>query len=120
MIHDLVNLIRGLGDLEHTKAALDWFREEAIRHGLPGLHLQYNIWHDEIPDSDEVNKASTWPAFEYGKALGFDSIIHYQYRQFADVSKGYLNVLKDVEREYCFLDTVSNDPIFSTCKRRLG
>jgi hypothetical protein len=39
-IFSLTNLIEGLGGLEKTKAALEYFRAMTINAGFPGLHLQ--------------------------------------------------------------------------------
>ena len=36
--------MRGLGGAEATRNALDWFRKQAIKAGLPGLHLQMTMW----------------------------------------------------------------------------
>jgi len=39
MIYDLQALMNGLGGVEPTRDALDWFRNRAVEAGLPGLHL---------------------------------------------------------------------------------
>ena len=43
MIYDLNTLIQGLGGMEQTKAALEWFREETKKAGFPGLDLQLTL-----------------------------------------------------------------------------
>lgn len=40
MIYDQQNLLHGLGGMDAAREAFDWFRERAVRAGLPGLHLQ--------------------------------------------------------------------------------
>ena len=35
------NLVKGLGGLENTRAALEYFREETRKAGFPGMHLQF-------------------------------------------------------------------------------
>jgi len=35
------NLVKGLGGLENTKIALEYFREETRKAGFPGMHLQF-------------------------------------------------------------------------------
>jgi len=37
------NMVKGLGGLEKTKEALDYFREETKKAGFPGLHLQFRV-----------------------------------------------------------------------------
>lgn len=44
MIYDFQNLVNGLGGAENTKAALRWFREETVKAGHKGLHLQIATW----------------------------------------------------------------------------
>lgn len=43
-IFSLTNLMEGLGGLEQTKEALDYFREMTKKAGFPGLHLQLIIY----------------------------------------------------------------------------
>jgi hypothetical protein len=43
-IYEVGSLINGLGGVEQTKDALAWFRAEAVRNGLPGIHLDAVIW----------------------------------------------------------------------------
>ena len=42
-IYDLKNLVTGLGGIERTAEALDWFRQQAVNAGLEGLPLQGNM-----------------------------------------------------------------------------
>lgn len=78
MIYDVPNLIRGLGGLKQTRAALDWFREQAVLAGLSGLHLQMVLW-NEMPitvcEGGENHKVSVYKVVS---ELGFDSITNYQ------------------------------------------
>lgn len=39
-IYHLPNLVKGLGGLEETREAIQYFREEVKKAGFPGLHLQ--------------------------------------------------------------------------------
>ena len=40
MIYDVDNLVKGLGGIEATRDALEWFRAETVKAGHPGLELQ--------------------------------------------------------------------------------
>lgn len=78
-IYELGTLIKGLGGVEQTKAALDSFREKVKAAGFPGLHVQAILW-SNIPTSaalvpgDRSNtQANTL------EVLGFDSLTNYQW-----------------------------------------
>jgi hypothetical protein len=43
-IYEIGSLIAGLGGVQQTADALAWFRDEAVRSGLPGIHLDAVIW----------------------------------------------------------------------------
>lgn len=43
-IYELGTLIAGLGGIEKTREALEWFEAESVRSGFPGLHLDVVIW----------------------------------------------------------------------------
>ena len=45
-IYDLANFVNGLGGMEKAKEAIDWLREEAVKAGLPGVHVQIVKWGD--------------------------------------------------------------------------
>jgi hypothetical protein len=51
-IFSLTNLLEGLGGLEQTKAALNYFREMTKKAGFPGLHLQLIIY--GLPDQSRL------------------------------------------------------------------
>ena len=44
MIYDIPQLISGLGGIEETVDALEWFKEETVKAGFPGLELQITMW----------------------------------------------------------------------------
>jgi hypothetical protein len=44
MIYDIDNLMRGLGGIEGTVFAFEWFRNECVKSGLKGLHMQLAKW----------------------------------------------------------------------------
>lgn len=75
MIFTLPVLIKGLGGVAETKAALEWFKDKCVQAGLPGLHLQLNQHQVcyEIYDGDRL-----MPIAEVINYLGFDSTTNYQ------------------------------------------
>jgi hypothetical protein len=62
------NLLEGLGGIEQTKEALDYFREETQKAGFPGLHLQLVVFGN--PSEDLVNNIN---------ALEFNSVTKYNW-----------------------------------------
>lgn len=72
-IYELMTLMRGLGGLEETRRALDWFRERV--HGVIGcdLHLNAIVWGIRIlPSETELTDPRALV-----QALGFDSVTSY-------------------------------------------
>ncbi|MHC4596637.1 MAG: glycoside hydrolase family 99-like domain-containing protein, partial [Planctomycetota bacterium] len=82
-IYDMNNLIKGLGGVKQTVAALDYFRSEVERAGFPGLHLQMIYW-GKVPKIDDSGFAS-----EKGttantiKTFKIDSLTNYQFAHLA-------------------------------------
>jgi len=91
-IYEWTNLVKGLGGIENTRRELDLFREKVVKAGFPGLHLQLVLC-AKIGNDNAISPA------DY-KAMGFDSITHYQYVHFAYVDRTYPEVMVDVEKEW--------------------
>ncbi len=110
MIYDLKNLIKGLGGVEQTREAFEFFREETVKAGFPGLHLQAVAWRfvkGDItgvdPDEGGMNQASL-------DSLGFDSVTNYQFVHFTNMNRDYLEILEDVKAEWKRLEEGCNLP----------
>ena len=111
MIYELKTLIDGLGGMEQTKDALDWFRAETVKAGHKGLDLQVTlrrggrnvtgITGDKIGTQSEVINN-----------LGFDGITHYQFVHFTDIDRDYTEIMKDVEREWNAIDDEYTVPYY--------
>ncbi|MCR8560672.1 glycoside hydrolase family 99-like domain-containing protein [Mucilaginibacter sp. BJC16-A38] len=105
MIYDVPQLIAGLGGVEQTAAALQWFKDETKRAGFPGLELQLTMW--------AIN--TNYSGFDGGKTknvenafvekLGFTSATHYQFVHFTNPNDDYLNILDRVKKEWARIDT---------------
>lgn len=100
MIYDIENLVRGLGGISETRKALDWFRGEAIKRGLPGLHLQLTMWSQNVMNISGVDGSRKLKPSEIIEQLGFDSMSHYQFVHFANIDRDYLEILDDVKKEW--------------------
>ena len=111
MIYDVPNLVRGLGGIEETKEALQWFREECVHHGLPGLHLQFTMWSEAAMNLSGVDAGKDFPASRFN-TLGFDSASHYQYVHFTNIDRNYEDILPDVAAEWENLDQTLGIPYF--------
>jgi hypothetical protein len=79
----------GLGGLEKTKEALDYFESKVKAAGFPGLHLQGILWGEfpasmsQVPGDKEATQNATIDA------LGFDSLTNYQYAHLASPNTDY-------------------------------
>ena len=111
MIYDVNNLCRGLGGLEETRRALSWMKEECVRRGLPGAHLQFTMWSDAATNLSGVDGGRDLPASAFG-GLGFDSASHYQFVHFTDIDRDYPDILPDVRREWERLERELDVPFF--------
>jgi hypothetical protein len=72
-IYELMTLMRGLGGIEATRAALQEFRAQTRAAGFPDLHLNAVVWGVQILPNE---KTITQPR-QLLDALGFDSVASY-------------------------------------------
>ena len=110
MIYDIPKFVSGLGSPAAAKSALQWFRDEAVHAGLPGLHLQFTMWSEALNISG-VDGGKAIPAKEFAN-LGFDSMSHYQFVHFVNIDRSYPEILKDVIKEWERLDQEYPIPYF--------
>ena len=94
-IYDLANLVKGFGGVAETRQGLDWFRREAERAGLPGLHLQAVLWSRLMLNLSGVDGPPLDHQGEVVQQLGFDSATNYQWCHLANVNRPCLEVLAD-------------------------
>ena len=99
MIYDLVNLAKGLGGPDEAAKALDWFRNEVVKAGFPGLHLQAAAWGMNGTNLSGVDSNGGITKAEFER-MGFDSTTHYQFAHFTNMNRDYLEILEDVKRQY--------------------
>ncbi len=105
MIYDVDNLVKGLGSVEATREALDWFKQETIKAGHPGLELQLTAWGERISNMSGVDGTHTLSTKEVVPALGFDSVTNYQFVHFCYMDKDYeKEILPIVYNEWARMD----------------
>lgn len=112
MLYDLPNLVRGLGGVEETKLALDWFRQKTVEAGFSGLHLQLTMYganNLNLSGVDQSVKSSIEDTCRY---MGFNSLSHYQFCHFVDVNREYSDILNDVAVEWKRIETSFSIPYF--------
>ncbi len=86
-VFDSNNMIRGLGGAEATARAIDWLREEMVKAGLGGLHLQ-------------LIKFGGAGIFEVARQIGADSLTHYQTACYAPTGVDYADWLPAMRAEF--------------------
>ncbi|OPZ31037.1 MAG: hypothetical protein BWZ02_00425 [Lentisphaerae bacterium ADurb.BinA184] len=111
MIYDLNRLVHGLGGIGPTAEALAWFRQEAVRAGLPGLHLQLTSWGARRLNLAGSDTADT-PPHRLVRQIGFDSQTHYQMVHFTPIDRDYTEVIPDLLREWALMDELYDIPYF--------
>jgi len=112
MIYDTANLIKGLGGVDNAKAALEWLREETIKAGLKGLHLQFVAYGNWLPNLSGIDSNAGETNNEILKNLGYDSLSHYQFVHFTNIDRDYTDIIPDVLNEWKFLDKEFDIPYF--------
>ena len=100
MLFDLENLVRGLGGVEETWRALDYFREETVKAGFPGLELHLTIRSREYMATMLDDKTDI---LTFINKTGFDGVTHYQYYDFAKYNKPYTEILEHVKEEWAYI-----------------
>ena len=112
MFYDIGNLIKGLGGAANTADAIQEFRRKVKAAGFPDLHLQMALWGEDLLNVSGFDDSSITPAGII-RSIGVDSLTHYQFCHFADVSKDYISVLEDVKKEWSRINHTYSMPFFS-------
>jgi hypothetical protein len=112
MIYDVSNLIKGLGGMHNVSAALDWFREQTIKAGFEGLHIQMVQWGQNIINLSGIDGTATAGGSNLFKTLGADSMSHYHYCHFTNIDREYSEIMTDVLKEWEKIDTNFSIPYY--------
>ncbi|MDB5326046.1 MAG: hypothetical protein JWM57_1615 [Phycisphaerales bacterium] len=100
MIYDVPNLIAGLGGVQQTADALQWFTDETKKAGFPGLDLQYTLTSQKINYSGFDAGNDVRPDNTFVTKLGFTSASHYQFVHYMNPNDDYLNLLTKAQAEW--------------------
>ena len=111
MIYELNTLINGLGGIEETKEALEWFRREVKQAGYKGLDLQVTLRNGRA-NITGIDGEILGNHNEIVKELKFDGVSHYQFVHFVDIDRDYNEIIKDVEKEWQSLDETFDVPYY--------
>lgn len=78
-IYHLPNLVKGLGGLNETADAMQYFREEVIKAGFPDLHLQVTARNSLLNDISGVDGNQDFNLKQIIESMGANSITSYQW-----------------------------------------
>lgn len=112
MIYDVKNLISGLGGVEETREAIEWFRKRTKAAGFPNLHLQITIWRETSVNLSGVDANMRGSTKDIVRILGADSVSHYQFVHFAGIDRDYCEILETVKAEWARIDSEYSVPYF--------
>ena len=112
MIYDVQNLVSGLGGIEKTKEAIDYFRERTKQAGFPDLHFQITIWGENSLNLSGFDSNLQGSTKDIVSLLGADSVTHYQFVHFTCIDRDYNEILDDVKREWARIDNDYKMPYF--------
>lgn len=104
MIYDVANLVKGLGGMEKTLEALEYFRAETVKAGHKGLHLQLTGWGERVTNVSGVDSERTMSTKDIVPALGFDSVTNYQFVHICLMNRHYDDVLEIIKNEWARMD----------------
>ena len=112
MIYDINNLINGLGGIEKTVEAIEYFRAQTKAAGFPDLHFQITIWGENSLNLSGFDSNRQGSTKDIVSILGADSISHYQFVHFTNIDRDYTEILKDVKAEWERIDKEYSVPYF--------
>ncbi len=112
MIYELPLLINGLGGIEETIDALEWFRKETQKAGYKGLDLQLTLRRG-IRNISGIDGDPQESQKELIERLSFDGVTHYQYVHFTGIDRDYKEIMVDVEKEWNKIDSAYTIPYYA-------
>ncbi len=102
------NLVKGLGGLENTKIALEYFREETRKAGFPGMHLQFRAGGGMEPGLLSGAYSEGKSVNEIVEYLGVNSVTKYNWGHNPD----YIRLGDETLTKRRKLDETLNVPYF--------
>ena len=99
MIYDTPIFVNGLGGLENAKKAIEWLREETVKAGFPGLHLQYCPQGSNTVNASGVDGSELKVGLkEIIDTVGYDSLANYQFAHMVNMNNDYNEIFKWVRQ----------------------
>lgn len=111
MIYELEQLISGLGGVNETMDALNWFREQTVKAGFKGLDLQVTLRRNDY-NLTGIDGKKMGNQTEIIERLGFDGLTHYQFVHFLYIDRDYLEIMEDVQKEWRILNNEFEIPYY--------
>jgi len=97
IIYEIDNFVNGLGGVQQAREALEWWREEVKKYGLPGVHLQLTCRGNHTLNLSGVDGGGSKIASrDFISAIGFDSTTHYQMIHFTPVKDKTFDELAEI------------------------
>ena len=102
MLYNPANFIKSFGGIEGANRAIAYLREETVKAGFPGVHMQMIAVKNFAKNYSGVDSPMT--DTEVFKALDIDSLTHYQWVSISNPDRDYEEWAKDAQDEYRKMD----------------
>ena len=109
MLFDTENLVRGLGGVKETLEALQYFRDETVKAGFPGLELHLTI---RSPKYRAIMLDEKTSILDFINMAHFDGVTHYNFFDYADMNRSYIEILEDVKKEWDIVEKTVKAPFY--------
>jgi len=109
MLFDTKNLVRGLGGVKETLDALQYFRDETVKAGFPGLELHLTI---RSPKYRAIMLDEKTSILDFINLAHFDGVTHYNFFDYADMNRTYTEILEDVKKEWAIVEKTVSSPFY--------
>ena len=109
MLFDTENLVRGLGGVKETLDALQYFRDETVKAGFPGLDLHLTIRSPEYRAKMLDERTSI---LDFINMAHFDGVTHYNFYDYAPMNRTYTEILEDVKKEWACVEKTVGAPFY--------
>jgi hypothetical protein len=106
------NFVSGLGGVEPAVEAMEWLRSEARAAGLDGVHFQFVRWNGKKQSITGVDGKTLETTPELIEKMGFDSLTHYQFVHFVNVTRDYCEIIPDVVKEWGVIERSYKIPYY--------
>jgi hypothetical protein len=109
MLFDIRNFVRGLGGVKEALDAIQYFRDETVKAGFPGLELHLTI---RSPEYRSRMLDENTSILDFINMAGFDGVTHYNFFDYAPMNRTYTELLEDVKKEWKCVEETVKAPFF--------